>query len=246
MLNLMAWLEVHRNQVLGGLMAVVVLIGIGYLWHYFAERRELQAETALFDVQLQTRSAEGEKTPTAADYLKVAEAHPSTEAALRARLLAAGAYFSEGRYAQSLELFQKILDSEKTGPLAAQAAFGVAASLDAEGKAEDAAKRYQEVPNQFPDSSVAMQARLALAGIEESRNQPAAALRLYDEVMRDREGGPLTQQAAMERDGLMRRHPELANASTNTVGSNLAAPNPAATDATAVAVTATNGAAPPK
>jgi TolA-binding protein len=198
-------------------MLVLVVFGAGYLWRFSVSQREAKADAALLELRAQPGVLDSE--PKAADYLKVANAHSSTAAGRRARLLAAGAFFTEGRFSESMTEFQKVLDADSSGPLAAQAAFGLAASVDAQGKSEDAATRYREVITRFPDTSVAIQSRLALARIEEARQQPAAALRYYDEVLRDREGGPLVQQAVSQRETLVRKYPQIAG--TNAVPSTV-------------------------
>ncbi|MCC7376812.1 MAG: tetratricopeptide repeat protein [Verrucomicrobiales bacterium] len=213
LLNVLAWLEIHRNQLVAGFVGLLLVVGVVFLWRHFRSEREARANAAL--LELRARPDAGEDAgPKAADFLKVAEEHASTSAAPRARLLAAGAYFAENKYTEAQAEFERVLSSEGSGPLAAQAAFGVAASLDAQDKQDQAIAKYQEVINQFPEESVAAQARLALARIQESRQQSATALRLYDELVREREPGPFSQQAVSQREALLKKHPELA-ASTN-------------------------------
>lgn len=216
MLNLMAWVEIHRQKLLLGAAAVLVVVGSIYLWRHFRAEREAAANTAL--LELGRRTGEAEAEPKAADYLKVAEQHASTEAAVRARLLAAGALFADGQFAEARAEFERVA-AVTSGTLLAQAAFGIAASLDGAGQTDAAVAKYQEVISQFPAESVAGLARLKLSGIQEARNQPEAALRLYDEILRDREPGAFAQQANQGREDLLRRHPELAatNAPTAVV-----------------------------
>lgn len=216
MLNVLAWLEIHRRQLFLGAFGCVVLIAAVFLWRHFNAEKEAKANAAL--LSLRARPGEEGSEPKAADYLKVAEQYPSSTAAPRARLLAAGAHFAEGRYGEAQAEFEKVLASEGSGPLAAQAAYGVAASLDGAGKADQALTSYQDVITRFPEESVALQARLSLAGLQQGRGQAAAALRLYDEILRDRDGGSLIQQATQDRESLLKRHPELkagAAAGTN-------------------------------
>ena len=208
MLNLMAWLELHRKQLIAGFAAVVALIAVVYLYRHFRDEAEARANAAL--LELRALPGQPESAPKAADYLKVAEAHASTSAGPRARLLAAGAFFADNRYAEAQSEFEKVRTSVGSGPLAAQAAFGIAACLDALDKTEPAAAAYREVISSYPEDSVAGQARLALARIETDRKQPAAALRLYDELLRDRESGPFSQQARQLREELVRKNPTLA------------------------------------
>lgn len=214
-MNALAWVELHRNQLVAGFVGLLAIVGVVFLWRHFRAEREAQANSALLELRVRPEAVE-DAGPKASDFLKVADQHGSTTAGPRARLLAAGAFFSENRYSEAQAEFERVLASEGSGPLAAQAAFGVAASLDAQDKVDQAMAKYQEVIAQFPEDSVAAQARLALARIQESRQQPATALRLYDEILRDKEPGPFSQQAGAQREALLKKHPELGVA-TNAV-----------------------------
>lgn len=212
MLNVLAWIEINRARLMSGFVAVIVVFGVVYLWRHFAGEREAAANTAL--LELRAKPGQPDTAPKASDFLAIAEQHASTAAAPRARLLAAGAFFADNKYSEAQTEFEEVLAAAGSGPIAAQAAFGIAACLDSLDKTDEALTRYQEVISRFAGESVAGQARLAIARIQEVRKQPAAALRLYDELVRDKDAGPFSQQATLQREQLLRQHPELA-AGTN-------------------------------
>lgn len=216
MLNALAWVEIHRKHLMMGAAALIAVFGVVYLWRHLAAEREMAGNAAV--LSLRGRPGRPETAPKAADYLKVAAEHPSSGAAIRARLLAASAYFTENRYAEAQAEFERVLDATGSGVLAAQAAYGAAASLDAQDKIDEAVAKYQDVINRFADENVAHQARFGLARIYESRKQPENALRFYDEILRDREAsvGLTGQSASQAREELVRRHPELAGTNTTT------------------------------
>ncbi len=207
-LNLLGWVELHRSHIILGLVGLIALWGVAYLWRHFAAERELRANAAL--LELRPRAGDADSAPAASDFLKVAEQHASTTASARARLLAAGAFFTEGRYSEAQAEFEKVAASVGRGVLGAQAEFGVAASLDAQDKGEQAVAKYQEVASNYPGESVAGQAKLALARLYESRKQPEVALKLYDDLVRAREAGAFSQMAAERRESLLRTFPALA------------------------------------
>lgn len=213
MLNVLAWVEVNRSRLVAGLVAFIALVGVGYLWRHLAAEREAAANAALLSVR--AKPNQPDSAPKPAEYIAVAEKHSSSGVADRARLIAAGALFTDNKYAEAQAQFEKVLASVGSGPLAAQAEFGIAASLDALDKADAALAKYQEVISKYPDDSAAGQARFALARLQEARKQPEAALRLYDELLRDKEAGPFSQQASVQRDELIRRNPQLATGGTN-------------------------------
>jgi tetratricopeptide (TPR) repeat protein len=207
--------ELHRTPLLVALAVLVLAVAGIYLWRHSREQREAHANAAL--LELHARPVGPGEAVKASDFLKVAEEHASTSAAVRARLLAAGTFFTEGRYSESLAEFEKILAKEGSGTLAAQAAYGVAASLDALGRLDEAIAKYQQVISSFPGESVAGQARLALAQIHESRDQPESALRFYDELLGARADGPFSQTARQRRAALLERHAELAGTNAAAV-----------------------------
>jgi len=219
LLNVLAWLEIHRKHLLLGFIALLGVFAVIFLWRHFDAEKESTGNAAL--LQLRAKPGQPDTAPKAAEYLKVAEEHASTSAGPRARLLAAAAYFNENRYADAQSEFTRVLEADRSGVLAAQASYGIAASLDALDKADEAAAKYQEVISSFPEDSVASQARLSLARLYESRKQPENALRLYDEVLRDRESNLFVQLATQAREELTRKHPELAG--TNAPAANLPA-----------------------
>lgn len=208
MLNALAWLEIHRKHLMMGFVALIAIFAVVYLWRQLAAQREVRGNEAL--LSLRGEPGKPETAPKASEYLKVAEEHASSTAGVRARLMAAGAFFADNRYAEAQAEFAKVLEAEGTGLLAAQAAFGIAASLDALDKTDEAAAKYQDVIATFPEEGVASQARLGLARLHESLKQPESAVRFYDEILRDRDAGAYAQLATRAKEELLRRHPELS------------------------------------
>jgi hypothetical protein len=90
--------------------------------------------------------------------------------------------------------------------LAAIASFGVAVCNDALGKTNEAFQAYQEVISRHAASAVASQAKLAMADLYVARGEPAQALRLCDDLA----STAWAREAAMRRERLLLRHPELA------------------------------------
>lgn len=224
MLNLLAWIEINRTRILGGFAAIIALFAVVYLWRHVAAEREATANAAL--LSLRAKPNQPDSAPKASEFLTVAEQHASSASvANRARLLAAGTFFGEGKYSEAQAEFEKLLASVSSGPLRSQAEYGVAACLDARDQVDEAAAKYQNVISKYADDSVSSQARLALARLEESRNRPEAALRLYDELTREKDPGAFGQQATRLREELLRKNPKLATTEPATAP---AAPAPAA------------------
>src|SRR5512133_821113 len=90
-----AWFEHNRKQALWGVAgaAIVALIVWFLLWQ--RGEKEAQASQALSDVMLAQAGFSGPAQESAQPYLKIVADHPSSSAASRALLLAAGALFNQ-------------------------------------------------------------------------------------------------------------------------------------------------------
>jgi tetratricopeptide (TPR) repeat protein len=137
-----------------------------------------------------------------------------TQAAERAELLAAEAFFRERNFSQAQQQFAKYRADHPDSALTASAAYGVAASLDAQGKLPEAIAAYQEVTTRYATSSVAPQAKLALARAQDAANKPDLALKIYDEMANPANFTAFSTEANDLREQLLAKHPELKPAST--------------------------------
>jgi predicted negative regulator of RcsB-dependent stress response len=213
----LAWLEVNKKRVAIGLV-VLLVIGFGaYVWSYMAEQKEVEASSALLALRPPVNAPTNQPPVSSAEFLKVAQAHAGTAAADRAILLAAGALFAEGKYAEAQTQFERLAKEHAGSPWAPEAAYGIAASLESQGKRDDALTAYQRVITTYQNEPVATQARLALARIYETKNQPDLALKQYDDLTHASSGGMnMTQQEAMmRRERLLKKFPNLVKPATN-------------------------------
>jgi tetratricopeptide (TPR) repeat protein len=211
-IEFLAWVETHKTRLLIG-VAVVALLASGLaLYRWRSAQLEMQANSALVQVQMR-RSKPGETNsePKADEYLEVARRYSSTGAGQRAQLLAAGALFREGKYAESQAIFEALHATRLGQDLEETAALGLAACLEAAGKTEEAISAYREVITEYADSAVAAQAKLALGGVLESKNELQQALGFYDQVLTT----AWSSEAELRRQALLSRHPELAPPVTN-------------------------------
>jgi outer membrane protein assembly factor BamD (BamD/ComL family) len=153
----------------------------------------------------------------------VAAAHPGTGAGGRALLLAADAFFRDGKFSEAQAQFEAFLREHPENPLAPFAALGVAASMDSMNKTNEALAAYKDLLSRFAGSTVTAQAKLGLARLYEGRGEPAQALKFYDELTRPNVQSTWSSEAAMWREQLLSRHPELAK--TNAPASPSAGTN---------------------
>jgi tetratricopeptide (TPR) repeat protein len=208
--EVLAWLELNRKAVIWAFVGILALVVAGYVYFWSRQVAEVRANEALLALRPRAAVDEKEKAAEAADFLRFAEQHASTDAAERALMLAAGELYREGRYAEAQAAFRKALERNRRGPLAPTAALGVAASLDAQDQVDAAFPAYQAVVADFPDTPASARARFALALLHETRNQPEQALKIYDELTTARKFGRASMEASVKREALLKQHPELA------------------------------------
>lgn len=216
--ELLGWLDQNKKSLAIGFVVILILaFGIAaYRWN--AQQTEAAANEAL--LKLRSPLNPGPETPTtpASEYLKVAAEYPSTEAADRAVLLAAGEFFAESKFADAQAQFERYLAEHPEGSLAPMAAYGVAASQEAQGKTDQALSAYQSLQTRYPRSTVLDDAKLATARIHEVKGQPDLALKTYDELSGTNFVGSARTTALQRKEALLKLHPNLAKpVVTNTV-----------------------------
>jgi predicted negative regulator of RcsB-dependent stress response len=224
--DLLAWLELNKKLLLYCALGAVAIGFVAFAYNLSREQAELKASSALLELRTPLGGEETAKPPAAADFLRLAKEFSGTDSGARAALLAAGALFEEGKYAEARNQFEKFLSQTGEGPFAPTAAYGVAVCLDALDKTNEALAAYQGVLNRYPKAPVAAQANLALARLYEASNQPEQALKIYEYLSRSDNVSPWSSDAAERREYLLLKHPHLAEAkATNAPGAAINAPS---------------------
>jgi TolA-binding protein len=210
-----AWYDANKQQAqLGVLILVLVGIGLGYFfWH--GSEKDVASGEALTSVTLSLEGPNGSlRSGAAPALLKVASDYPGSKAAARARLLAAGSLFDEGKYDMAKGEFDKFLRDNKDTAFAAEALLGVAACLDAAGKTSEAINAYKNLIDHYSSDASIPQAKFSLARLYAANKQPEDARRLYEEVERSAPGTGLSTEAGMRVEELKAKFPALASVVT--------------------------------
>ena len=230
LIEFLGWVEVNKKKLVIGAALVAVGIGAWAIYQWNRNQAETEASAALFKVDKPGARSQTALEANAQAFLQVATAHPGTSAGARALLLAADALFRENKYTEAKAQFENFLRDDAEHPLAATAALGVAACLDAMDKTNEALTAYQDVASRFAGSAAVAQAKLGLARLYEAKNDPAQALRIYEELTRPNASSAWSSEAAMRREQLLSKHPELAksNAPVATISSIIPKTPPAA------------------
>lgn len=211
-INLLAWLEVHKKRIAIGAGIALVVIFVGMITAQRAAEKELNASAALSDVRLPFSSAAAVPAGAADSLAKVAADNRGSQAAARALLLSAGVLFSEAKapadYAAAEKRFAQVIQEYPDSPWTAQASLGVAAALKAQGNNAAALAKYEDITKRFASSPVIDEAKLSLARLYE-KDKPEDAFKLYEEIMKGNPNSVLTMEATMRQDSLMDAKPEL-------------------------------------
>lgn len=227
--SFLAWLEVNKKRLIIALSIAAFLALVGSFVFWRGHQKEIEANGALLRLGLPFSMAENQAPPTAQAYLEIAKKYPNTSAGKRAWLLAAGALYTDGKYAEARQQFEQFRSTYKDSDYDAIIRLGVATCLDAENQIEAAAQAYQEVITQYAEDPIAAQAKLALARIHQTKNQPELAYKLLEEVARQTQRNAWQADATAARDALLLKYPHLAPTnpppSFSTVDTNQLATN---------------------
>jgi len=225
MFEFLTWLEVNKQRLAYGAVAVLAAICAGYFVNYQRQQKEIQANAALFALR-QAPDATGKfPPPDTAALLNVAQSYAGTKAAEHALLEAAGGLFAADKFKDAKEKFDQFAKDYPDSQWASVAALGSAACLDGMNDLDKALAAYQQVAGSFAGEPAAAQAKIAAAVIHEARNQPELALKIYDELLRTKSQSAWQRDAEQRKEMLLAKNPALAEAEKKRQAS-LAAPIP--------------------
>lgn len=201
-----AWAEAHKKHLLLGAAGVLAVGIVAGFYFYQQDQKQSVASQALSKIANQS-SLTG-KAAAPETFLQVATDYANTGGGERALLVAGARFFAEGKFPDAQAQFLKFLGQYAASDFAGQAALGVAASLEAQGKTEEALKAYKDISERRANELVAPQAKLSLARILEAQGKLTEARDIYQLLMRS-ESGSIGQQAGMNLQALLGKHPEL-------------------------------------
>ena len=187
-------LEANKNKIIGGVIAVVAVIAI---YNFIGAQREAKEKSAGEALTALLMTPPNGTSPGDA-LAKFAKDFDGTQAAQRAQLQAAAAFFGSGKFADAQAGFEKFLANSPGGALAATAQLGVAASLEAQGKADLASEAYRKTASNYSGQPAALPALVGLGRLAEQAGKLPDALTSYDAAAKaGQAGGSLAQEAAM-------------------------------------------------
>jgi predicted negative regulator of RcsB-dependent stress response len=213
--DVLAWLEVNKKPLLWAATGILAIVVVAYVYVWQRDRSEARASAALLALPTDAQAGSGQAAARAADFLRVAGEHSGTSAGARARVMGAVAFYADAKYPEARREFEQVLRETADGPLAALAQFGIATSLDAVDQKDEALAAYQQVVSLYPDDALAARAKIGAAALYEAKGQPEQSLRLLEELSRPGVSSAGAMEAALRKQQLLQRHPELVK--TNPV-----------------------------
>jgi len=192
--RLYVWFDANRKNVMVG--AVVVLVaafGISYFIWNKNEKQVKAGESLSKNLMEPLLSGGAAVSPEA--LLKLASAHAGEPAGAQALLMAGGAYFSQGKYAEAQTQFERFGREYAGNQFMPQSLLGRAACLEAQGKVDDAAAAYKNLMDRYPNASTAPQARFAVAASYAAQGKNEQAINLYEEVIRNDPESTIAKEA---------------------------------------------------
>ncbi len=211
-LELLAWFETNKKRLIYlGIVILIIWLGTLTVIH-FKRAREAEASAALTALRPQLGEAILASIP-AQKYLDIYEKYRGTKTAPKALLLAAGAFYQEGKYQEAQKTFEKFLSEFPDDSFAAQASLGVASSIEAQGKESEALTKYQEITTRYStDPSVLIPAKMAYGRLMEKQGKYEVAYSAYNDIMRSGAYTTWAQEAMYRLQALEKKHPELVQA----------------------------------
>ena len=188
-------LVANKNRIIGGLIAVVLVILLVLFLSWEKDQKEINAGQAFSQVWVASQSNPAD---LASQYLKIADDYSGTQTAQRAQLQGAAVLFAAGNYADAQTQFQKFADTFPNSALISTAVLGVASSLEALGKTDAALDAYRKVLDTYTDEPTQLEAKFGSARIYEQSGKVTDALRYYQEIAHTAPSSALGQQASLK------------------------------------------------
>ena len=183
----MTFFEEHRAAIIGGAVAVVLLVAAIMAWGWYRTQQNQAAAEALGAILATDEQGDYEQalegTPEAAGLLEIADEYGATETGNLATFFAADALYQLGRYDEALERFE---DYDGSGDvLGASALAGEAAIYEGRGEHDRAGDLYLRAADAVESAATTPDYLMAAGRNYEAAGDYAAAQRAYERFLED-------------------------------------------------------------
>lgn len=187
------WVETHRREVLGGLVAAVLVVAGFFVW------RSMQAsasEAAVRDY-LSARQAfdSGNWALAANDLQAFVQRHGGSRYGDDAQFFLASAYYQSGQMEQAVQELRDFLDEHDDSGFEDNARILLAAAYQGLGQFEQAAEVYREAIESVAFDEQEVQLRGELAAVYLAQNRRDLAADQYRQILEIESQGPIADEA---------------------------------------------------
>jgi predicted negative regulator of RcsB-dependent stress response len=164
--------EQHKSKIIGGAIALVVIVAVVFGWLWISSAHKSAAEAAFAAA----------KSPT--DYRAVIDQYGGSPVAGDAALLLAGSLRAEKKFDDANQVLNQFVEKQPTHPFAPLAKVAVAENLALAGKSDEAVKALEAVAQSDGKSFAAPYALWLAAELNTAQGNREQAMRAYRELQR--------------------------------------------------------------
>lgn len=187
------WAETHRREVLGGIVAAVLLVAGFFVW------RGMQASAAEVAARdyLSARQAydSGNWALAASDLQAFVNRHGDSRFEDDAMFFLGSAYYQSGQMEPAIRSLRDLLDEHEDSGFADNARRLLAAAYQGLGQLDQAAEVYREAIERTDYDEVEIQLRAELADLYAAGNRRDLAADQYRQILELESEGPIAEEA---------------------------------------------------
>ena len=190
------WAETHRREMVGGVIALVVLLAGFFV--YRGVSRGAEEEAARDYLMARQGYFAGNYQLAVSDLQGFLDRHGATPYADDALLFLGESQLQAGQPAEAVTTLQELLDEHGSSPLADNARRLLAVAYGQAGQLERAVAMYREAIENAPFDEQKLQLHASLAGLYETQSRKEEAVAEYQAIIELQPEGPAADEARRE------------------------------------------------
>ena len=176
------YVQDHSRQLIFGVLGIIIVLLIGFLFVSSKKKREIQAANMLGTAEIVYHMGDYENSIPILE--SVVLQYGGTNSGAHATYLLANSYFFSGNFDKALENFEKYVNKYHKLPLmTASALAGIAACYEEKQDYLEAGRRYEKAATEFQDSYMAPEYLLSAGRCYESAGDREKAKNVYTRIV---------------------------------------------------------------